>query len=194
MRSGDPGQSLMLRRGLVFIGKVFSGLDGPLKALRQSPPQAPPSPQLNSIRWSSSVADQEFYCKRQCPVTRAGERIVVGEVGVPLVKRVKRVSAAGFNVAQHRVGQLQSQQCLGVQAVVGPGVQVPGQDHVAEVSVLAGVVERQGRIVSLSIARRVLVIGGEVQLVHLDERGTQPSSQVWRNPADRIRRWPLDNR
>ena len=52
-------------------------------------------------RWHSSAAEQELDGKRQRPGTRAGERIVVGEVGVLRVKRVKRVSAAGFNVAHH---------------------------------------------------------------------------------------------
>ena len=48
----------------------------------------------------------------------------MNEIGVPLVKRVKRVSTAGVNVAHHRIGQLQSHQCLVVEAVVDPSVQV----------------------------------------------------------------------
>ena len=131
-------------------------------------------------RWHSSAAEQELDGKRQRPGTRAGERIVVGEVGVLRVKRVKRVSAAGFNVAHHRVGQFRPQQYLVFQAVVGAGVQVPGQDSIREIGVLTRVVERQGRIVSLSIARCVLVIGGEMHPGHLDERGTQPKAQVGR--------------
>ena len=132
--------------------------------------------------WTGSVAELAFGCQHQRPGSRAGKRIVVREVGVPLVKRVKRVSTAGFNIAHHRIGQLQSYPCLVVEAVIDPGVQVAGPDHVGQVSVLAATVERQRRIVRRSIARSVLVLGGEVQPRHLDERGTQPPTQVWRNP------------
>ena len=63
------------------------------------------------------------------------------------MKRVNSVSVASFHAAQHRVSQLQSQQCLVAQAVVDTCVQVPGQDRVGQVGILAAVVERQRRIV-----------------------------------------------
>ena len=109
-----------------------------------------------AIRWVGSVGEPAFDCKHQRPGTRAGERVVVGEDGVPFVKWVKRVCASGFNVAHHRVGQLQPHQCLVGEAVVDTSVQVAGQDCVGQVSVLAAVVERQGWIVRRSIARRIL--------------------------------------
>ena len=51
-----------------------------------------------------SVAEHTFYRKSQRQGTRTSESIVIGQVGVDCVKRVTRVSTAGFDGAHHRVG------------------------------------------------------------------------------------------